>query len=293
MSHKSLEALMHTLPSSMRYRAVSIAGPIIIAAACAVAAAVLLAGCAKTSPDSPSAPERPAQFETTGEEFLISALDEIESIADYTGMVGRRPEPGRAAAPARAGSRIKRIISATETDTTHTYGEVAPGGYAAVVTERHAYPKGLLLITVRKSYGMPPARIVTQTRRYISFADFLSDSAQQSNVTELYGLSSDTLVTHVLRNGVLETYTFRLPVVTRVTSPVDGSVRVTSRYGSAGTVRTEIRDGDGNLIQFRENYGDSTGALTTYTEYADASWRNVRTLGQADGSVVRDITSGP
>jgi hypothetical protein len=49
---------------------------------------------------------------------------------------------------------------------------------------------------------------------YIS-ADYLNDNPQQSNVTEAFGLSSDTIVTHVLRNGTLETYTFHLPVVTR------------------------------------------------------------------------------
>jgi len=146
---------------------------------------------------------------------------------------------------------------------------------------------------VRKSYGKPETRIVTETKRYITFQDFLNDTSQQSNITELYGLSTDTLVTHVNRNGTIETYTFRLPVITRVTNPVDGSVRVTTRYGAAGTVRSEVRDGSGNLIQIRETYGDSTGALTTYTQFADSSWRNVRTLGLANGSVHHDITSGP
>ena len=160
-------------------------------------------------------------------------------------------------------------------------------------TERHAYPKGLLLITVRKSYGKPTTRIVSETERYISFEDFLNNSTQQSNITEVYGLSSDTLVTHVTRNGTLETYTFRLPVITRTTNPLDGSIRVTSRFGDAGTVKSETRDGSGNLIQSRSTYGDSTGALTTYTAFADSSWRMVRSTGQADGSILREITSGP
>src|SRR5207249_2986398 len=93
------------------------------------------------------------------------------------------------------------IVSSTESDTLYIYGELTPEGYGAVVTERHAYPKGILLITVRKVFGKPPTSIVTQTRRYISNSDFLNDTAQQSNITEIYGLSSDTIVTHVLRNG--------------------------------------------------------------------------------------------
>ncbi len=235
-------------------------------------------------------------FETTGEEFLISALDEVESIADYA---QRRTISTGAAVSEQTLSAIlppksqKKLISSTQSDTTYIYGEITPDGYGAVVTERHAYPKGILLITVRKSYGKPATRTVTETKRYITYQDFLNDTSQQSNVTELYGLSTDTLVTHVNRNGTIETYTFRLPVITRVTNPVDGSVRVTTRYGAAGKVRSEIRDGNGNLIQLRETYGDSTGALTTFTEYADSSWRNVRTIGKADGSVYHEITSSP
>jgi hypothetical protein len=275
----------------MERRAAAAAGPIFIAVV--LSAFAWFAGCSANAPESPASPERPAQFESTGEEFLISALDELERIADLAGVQSRQTIDLRSISSLFPSRGAKRLIAATTTDTTFIYGEVTPGGYGAVVTERHAYPKGLLLITVRRSYGKPPARVVTETKRYISFPDFLNDSTQQSNITELYGLSSDTIVTHVTRNGILETYTFRLPVITRVTNPVDGSVRVTLRYGSGGSVRSEIRDGDGNLVQFRDTYGDSTGAITTYTEFADASWRNVRTLGQSDGSVLRDITSGP
>jgi len=31
----------------------------------------------------------------------------------------------------------------------------------------------------------------------------------------------------------------------------------------------------------------------TYTEFPDGSWRNVRSIGQANGSILREITSGP
>jgi hypothetical protein len=251
-----------------------------------LAALSCIIGCGNDAPPSIPITYRPAQdqFETSGEEFLINALDEVESVANLAQQGGSLLAQSK---------YHKQIVSSTQTDTTYIYGELTPDGYGAVVTERHTYPKGLLLITVRKSFGKPPAKIVSQVKRYISFQDFLADSVQQSSVTELYGLSTDTLVTHVTRNGLLETYTFRLPVVTRVTSPVDGSVRVTSRFASAGAVRSEIRDGGGNLIQFRDTYGDSTGALTTYTQFANSSWRKTRTIGLSDGSVHHEITSGP
>jgi len=114
----------------------------------------------------------------------------------------------------------------------------------------------------------------------------------KANVTEVYGLSRDTIVTHVLRNGILETYTFRLPVVTRIVNPGDGSVRITSRFGSSGAVVSEVRDGSGTLIQHRSSSGLADGSIVSYTQFADSSWRSVRTVGRSDGSVFREVTSG-
>jgi hypothetical protein len=252
-------------------------------------------GCHDASPVAASGPDQPGlgPFESTGEEFLISALDEIELIAGATGGA-----PARTADPASRWSRLpaksgKRLIHAGATDSTYIYGELTPDGYGAVVTERHAYPKGILLITVRKSYGKPPSRTVTETKRYISQSDFLKDSMQQSNITEVYGLSQDTIVTHVERNGTIETYTFRLPVVSSVTNPRDGSVRVTTRYAVSGSVVSDVRDGSGSFIQLRKTSGSSDGSLNTYTLYGDSTWRNVRSIGKSDGSVYREITSGP
>jgi hypothetical protein len=260
--------------------------PLAIIAALTVAGFLGIAGCSKDSAPSTPSYDNPgqSQLEPTGEEFLINALEEIESIAGFVQQIGSQALPSKL---------NKAMISSTSSDSSYVYGEITPDGYGAVVTERHTYPKGLLLITVRKSYGKPLGKIVSVVKRFASFHDFMADSSQQSTVTELYGLSSDTLVTFVNRNGLVQSYTFRLPVVTRVTNPVDGSVRVTSRFGFAGSVRSEIRDGGGRLIQSRDTFGDSTGALTTYTQFADSSWRKVRTLGLSDGSVHHEITSGP
>ncbi len=247
-----------------------------------------LTGCRKDGPTNSEITDDPAyaQFESTGEEFLISALDEVESI-------GELPSPALQSVniPFPLKSQ-KYLVSSAESDTTFVYGELTPDGFGAVVTERHTYPKGLLLITVRKSYGKPATKVITETRRFTTFQNFQNDTAQQSNVTELYGLSNDTIVTHVDRNGTIETYTFRLPVITRVTKP-DGSVKITTRFAVHNKVVSEIRDGSGALVQHRESYGDSTGALTTYTSFPDASWRRVRVLGLSDGSVRREITTGP
>jgi hypothetical protein len=276
-------------PAALRlFRAINPAALLLFAAA-----ALLLSGCSRNTPvETPATPPQ-YQFETTGEDFFLSAIEEVEGIAEYAAKMGGTPAGSLGIVGPLPTKERKRILAAVAADTAYIYGEVTAEGYGAVVTERHAYPKGLLLITVRKSYGKPLGGIVTQTKRYITAEDFLRDSTQQSNITEVYGLSSDTIVTHVERNGILETYTFRLPVVTRVLNPQTGAIRVTTRYGSAGTIRSEVRDGDSSLVQIRITNGESDGATVVYTEYADASWRNVRTLGRADGSVFRDITSGP
>ena len=254
-----------------------------------LALSIVLISCdaSKTPTNGSSNPELPQyEFETTGEEFLISAIDEINAIADWPGDVQTL---GKTVLTDLRERRTR--LSKTGVDTVFVYGDETPDGYGATVTERYTHPKGILLITVRKSYGKENGHVVTETNRYISYSDLENDIPQQSNVTEAYGLSSDTIVTHVLRNGTLETYTFRLPVVTRTINPQDGSVKVSSRFGLDGMVVTEVRDGNGVLSQCRKTFGQSDGSLITRTEYADSTWRQVRTLGRSDGSILREVTS--
>lgn len=270
--------------------------PVTILIFSSIGALIWAYGCQEMAPSTPSL--RFWSDETsaggTGEGFLLSALEEIDRIAEFSlRSQSVRVPHGDELAGVLPGVSGKKLVEAAAADTTYMYGEITADGYGAVVTERHTYPKGIPLITVRRSYGKPSSHVVTETKRYISYADFLNDAAEQSNVTEVYGLSSDTIVTHVLRNGLLETYTFRLPVVTRVISPADASVRVTRRYGDSGAVVSEIRDGAGLLQLLRRTSGAPDGAILSYTLYPDSSWRNSRTIGQADGSVVHEITSGP
>jgi len=233
-------------------------------------------GCRSGNPESAVTGDGPGSLETTGEEYLVSALDEIEKITDIVQS-------------AHAGGGL--IVRSAEADTTYTHGEVTEGGFGAVVTERHTHPKGVLLITVRRTYGRPPSSVLTTMKRYISFDDLLHGRPQQTTETEVFALSRDTLVTRVLRNGVTETYTFRLPVVSRVAS-ASGTVRVTRRYGEGGMVCSEVKDDLGNLIQLRKTYGEADGSVVTYTLFPDSTWRNVRVLGRADGSIFRQTISG-
>ena len=120
------------------------------------ATVIILAACSHACREQAPPPVAPTPagpgltMEATGEEFLVSALDEVEGIASYG---GRGPN---GALPSK---NQKAIIAAAEADTVYVYGEVTSDGYGAVVTERHTYPKGVLLITVRKSYGKPPSHV--------------------------------------------------------------------------------------------------------------------------------------
>jgi len=66
---------------------------------------------------------------------------------------------------------------------------------------------------------------------------------------------------------------------------------VSTRYALDSMVVTEVRDGNGVLSQLRKTYGLSDGSLISRTEYADSTWRQVRTLGRSDGSILREVTS--
>lgn len=244
-------------------------------------AAAILAGCNKDKVVSPVDPGSDVNILPTEspQDLLVSAIQEVEDLAEWSG-------------PARfASSAEKQVFSKSNADTTYIYGGVTPEGYGAVVTEKHTYPKGIPLITVTKSYGNGLGRIVSEVRRYISRQTFQRNEPAQSSITELYALSRDTIVTYVRRNGVLETYTFRLPVVTVTIGTTAEDTRRLTRFARGGIIVVETRDGNGILLQTRENSALADGSLVTRTVYADLSWRRVRTLGRGDGSILHETSN--
>jgi hypothetical protein len=243
---------------------------------------ILLSGCRRdslhlTEPPAAQGTETPE----TGEQLLCDAIDAMTSIAEWTGYPGSQPAPETV--PAGTGN--------TAADSVFVYGTVTSGGLGVVVTERHTHPKGLLLITVRRSYGTP-GRIVSEVAKFDTYEGFRAGKPAQTTVTEICPASRDTIVTHVIRNGITESYTFRLPVVTRVENQVAGTVRITSRYAGAGGVVTEVTDENQSLIRRTTNSALPSGALCTRTDLPDGSWKIVTSLGNADGSVSRETVSG-
>ncbi len=243
---------------------------------------LLLPGCSPetlhpTDPGSTDVIETPE----TGEQLLFDAIDEMTAIADWTGAIGSAPAEG-AVTP-----EFRKLSG----DSVFVYGTVTPDGLGAVVTERHTHPKGILLITVRTSYGTP-GRIVSDVKQYDSYENFRAGQPAQTTVTEVRPAGRDTITTYVLRNGITETYTFRLPVVTRVTNETANTVRITSRYASGGAVVSEVTDENQSLIRRTTNSALATGALQTRTDLPGGAWRVVTSLGRPDGSILRETVSG-
>jgi hypothetical protein len=243
---------------------------------------LLFSGCRRETL-YPTEPAQPQTIETpeTGEQLLCEAIDEMTAIAEWSGTVGSQT----------TGERVPLHLDKNSGDSVFVYGTVTSGDLGVVVTERHTHPKGLLLISVRKSYGSP-GRIVSEVKQFDSYESFRGDQPQQTTTTEVRPASRDTIVTYVLRNGITETYTFRLPVVTRVTDQVNHTVRITSRYASAGSAVTEVTDENQALVRRTTSSALSTGALQTRTDMPDGSWRVVISLGRADGSILRETVTG-
>jgi hypothetical protein len=269
----------------MRTKHFFIAGAIVL-----VTVAIIFFSCEyekqSTSPASSSTTDTQSQVE--GEEYLVEALDELESLADLSVTA-----TGTTHSSILASLRKQTSLSSVSADTTFVYGEVTTNGYGATVKEKITHPKGLFLITVTKSYGKQNGHTVTETKKYSSVDDYQNGLPQATSTTEVYGLSKDTIVTHVIKNNTSETYTFKLPVITRTINALDGSIKVSSRYGLNNMVVTEVSDGVTNVVsQIKKSYGANDGSLISRIEYpANGEWKQTRTLGRADGSILKEVTS--
>ena len=244
-----------------------------------------LSGCDKADSVTSNIPDAtlPQEYQLTGEQLLTQSLDDIQALSDWAAS----------ASQAQLNSPLPLDKSANvAADSTFVYGQLSPEGYGSVVTVKYGHPKGILLITLKRAHGEAGGGVVTETRKYISYESLRGDIPQDWSRVEVTGASLDTIVTHAERNGVIETYTFRLPVVTRTVNSLDGSVRVSTHYARGGIIFTEITDEHGALIQSRQTSGWADGSTLVRTENPDHSWRAVRTLGRADGTILREITSG-
>jgi len=247
----------------------------------AIIAIAALTGCAENPPqslDNLAGGSVPLPADSP-QELLLAALDEVQAISEAA------VSPGSSV----TGPALRLLKGSA--DTIIVYGQQTADGYGAVVSERRSYPRGILLITVRRTFGRENNVTVSELRRYTTQAALASDEPEQTVLTEVFGLSRDTIVTRVTRNGRVETYTFRLPVVTVTLNADPSQSRRITRSALGGEIVIETEDGNGQLLSRRRHSTLPDGSVIALTEYPDGSWRRTRTLGRADGTILRETVT--
>lgn len=119
--------------------------------------------------------------------------------------------------------------NSTNADSIWIYG-IEKNGIGMVVTEKHTYPKGLLLITKNYKYGIvryeikngvvvnyTPA-LVSITEKFISWQQYNQNKPETKTIVELYPDSTGAIISHVTKyvkdRMMKETYTFKQPIIT-------------------------------------------------------------------------------
>jgi hypothetical protein len=240
--------------------------------------------------------------EDTPEALVIDALKNFEEVHEW--IIAGKPL-------GKSNALLK--VDQVNADSIWIYGDTLTGGIGVVITEKHAYPKGLLLITKNYKYGIGTGgagdpddvkKIVNWTKKYISWTQYRNNTPEQEVKTELYA-DNNKIVTYITRknkNGIVttESYTFKNPIVTVINSKDLKIVRKGS--GSSGDIETlTYQNSTGKLLSVRAvgssagDYGD--GAFhSSYTEYdinqppfRVTKFNKVVVLGKGNGEIWRYI----
>ncbi len=211
----------------------------------------------------------------------------------------------------KAATRSHPIVTNVAADSIFVYGDTATINgvlHCVVVTEKHAYPKGLLLITKSSKYAPSSTRgIASVTDRYISWNQFSAGTPEQrteSLIQPQFSSGADsTIEAHVSRTKgsvtLSETFRFTSPAVTIDVSK--GTRVVRSAHPAAGQIVSATYDQATGVLLSKRATGQATappygGFYTqsyTFTSGELTSWVKTTTLGQADHSVVKTIERYP
>ena len=210
-----------------------------------------------------------------------------------------------------APTRSQPIVMKVAQDSIFVYGDTATINgvlHGIVVTEKHAYPKGLLLITTSAKHSPSNTRgIASVTDRYISWAQYSAGTPEQrteSVIQPQFSSGTDsTIEVHVTRTKgsvtLSETYRFTSPTVTidvskgtrvvRIADPAaDGIVSAT--YDQiTGILLTKRVTGPGEAPP----YGGFYTQTYNYIDGVLNTWVKTTTRGQADHSVVKLVERYP
>ena len=210
-----------------------------------------------------------------------------------------------------APTRSQPIVMKVEADSIFVYGDTATINgvlHGTVVTEKHAYPKGLLLITKSSKYSPSNTRgIASVTDRYISWAQYNAGTPEQRTESviqpQFSSGTNSTIEVHATRTKgsitLSETYRFTSPTVTidvskgtrvvRTADPAADQI-VTATYDQAtGILLTKRVTGQGEAPP----YGGFYTQTFNYVDGVLNTWVKTTTRGQPDHSVLKVIERYP
>ena len=269
-----------------------------------ILALLIISGCERANnhvTDTTTKPPSLSKDETLS--IMNEVLDDFEFIHQsmLSGTSLRKSAP----------TRSQPIVMKVATDSIFVYGDTATINgvlHGIVVTEKHAYPKGLLLITKSAKYAPSNTRgIASVTDRYISWAQYNAGTPEQrteSVIQPQFSSGTDsTIEVHATRTKgsvtLSETYRFTSPTVTidvskgtrvvRTADPAADGIITATYDQTTGILLTKRVTGQGEAPP----YG---GFYTQTFNYVDGelnNWVKTTTRGQADHSVLKVVERFP
>ena len=265
---------------------------------------LIFAGCERSNDHSTDTSTKPPSL---SKDEALSIMNEVLDDFEFIHQSMLSGTSLRKSAPTRS----QLIVMKVATDSIFVYGDTATINgvlHGIVVTEKHAYPKGLLLITRSAKYSPSNTRgIASVTDRYISWAQYSAGTPEQrteSVIQPQFSSGTDsTIEVHATRSKgsvtLSETYRFTSPTVTIDVSKGTRVVR-TADPASDGIVTATYDQTTGILLTKRvtgQGEAPPYGGFYTQTfSFVDGelnNWVKTTTRGQADHSVLKVVERYP
>ena len=279
---------------------------------------LIFAGCEKSNDHATDTSTKPPSL---SKDEALSIMNEVLDDFEFVHQSMLSGTPLAKIAPTRSHPIVMSIPTSSErdldkvgkvtTDSIFVYGDTATIDgvlHGIVVTEKHAYPKGLLLITRSAKYAPSNTRgIASVTDRYISWAQYSAGAPEQrteSVIQPQFSSGTDaTIEVHATRTKgsvtLSETYRFTSPTVTIDVSKGTRVVR-TADPAADGIITATYDQTTGILLTKRvtgQGEAPPYGGFYTHTfNYVDGelnNWVKTTTRGQADHSVLKVVEKYP
>ena len=265
---------------------------------------MVFAGCERSNDHATDTSTKPPSL---SKDEALSIMNEVLDDFEFVHQSMLSGTPLAKIAPTRS----QPIVMKVATDSIFVYGDTATINgvlHGIVVTEKHAYPKGLLLITRSAKYSPSnTGGIASVTDRYISWAQYNAGTPEQRTESVIQpqfssGTDSTIEVRAIRTKGSVtlsETYRFTSPTVTidvskgtrvvRTADPAADQI-VTATYDqTTGTLLTKRVTGPGEAPP----YGGFYTQTYNYVDGVLNNWVKTATRGQADHSILKVVERYP